>query len=172
LWLFDREKGWVDLEPKGMLGVASFDSKGMTYDTNRDRMIFSGAGSGYGKISNGGLLAFDFKTKAVGAITPENIELNKTNTGREVAYVEHADWVLTGDLYVYGDAKAGKRYTRVYDCAKNKCFLLDAGMVADGYSVGWRYDARRKLVYVFNYRGEAWAMKVNPATAKLLEKPE
>ncbi len=162
LWLFDREKGWVDLEPKGSPGVASFDSRGMVFDSKRDRMVFSGAGSAYGKISNGGLGAFDFRTKAVEAITPGNIELNKTTNGRELAYVDHADWMLTGDLYVQGDAKTGQRYTRVYDCAKNKCFLLDAGLVADGYSVGWMYDPKRKLVYAFTTQGQAWAMKVNP----------
>jgi hypothetical protein len=51
-------------------------------------------------------------------------------------------------------------------------FLLDAGSVPDGYSVGWMYDAKRKLVYAFTVTGEAWAVRVNPATAKLLEKPE
>ena len=68
------------------------------------------------------------------------------------------------------EQKAAKRYTRVYDCESNKMFLLDAGSVPDGYSVGWMYDAKRTLVYAFTVTGEAWAMKVEPKTAKLLEK--
>ena len=44
-------------------------------------------------------------------------------------------------------------------------FLLDAGDVPSGHSTGWMYDARRKLVYVFTYRGEAWAIKINPAAS-------
>jgi hypothetical protein len=31
------------------------------------------------------------------------------------------------------------------------------------------YDARRKLAYVFTIGGEAWAMRANPQTAKLLD---
>ena len=49
---------------------------------------------------------------------------------------------------------------------------LDAGAVPDGYSVGWMYDARRKLVYSFTYRGEAWAIKLEPKTARPLDGPE
>ncbi len=37
------------------------------------------------------------------------------------------------------------------------------------YSTGWMYDAQRRLAYVFTIFGEAWALKVNPATAHLIE---
>jgi hypothetical protein len=37
---------------------------------------------------------------------------------------------------------------------------------------GWMYDSKRKLVYSFAYNGEAWALRLDPATAKPLEKPE
>jgi len=172
LWLFDRDKGWTDLEPQGKLFGPYCDANGTVYDARRDRMLLSGVGGGYSKISNGTFLAYDFKTKALSVVTPENSELARTHNAREMAYLEHADWVLIGELYIHGDKKTGKRYTRVYDCAKNKMFLLDAGDVPDGYSVGWMFDARRKLAYAFTFRGEAWAMRANPATARLLEKPE
>lgn len=172
LWFFDREKGWSDLEPKGKLFTPYCDAHGMVYDAKRDRMLLSGVGGGYEKLSSGSFLAFDFKTKELSLVTPENTELARTRNARELAYIDHADWVLIGELYPPGrEKKAEKRYTRVYDCAKNKMFLLDAGTVPDGYAVGWMYDAARKLVYAFTYRGEAWAMKVNPATAKLSEAP-
>jgi len=172
LWLFDREKGWVDLEPKGKLFGPYCDAHGMVYDSKRDRMILSGVGGGYSKLSNGTFLAFDFKTKTLSAIAPENAELAKTHNAREMAYVEHADWVLIGELYPPGgDKKAGKRYTRVYDCGKNKMLLLDAGNVPDGYSTGWMYDAKRKLAYAFTFRGEAWALRIDPAAAAIVEKP-
>jgi hypothetical protein len=133
-------------------------------------MIFSGAGGGYSKVSNGTLVSFDFKSQAVETLTPQNAELAKTRCARELAYVEHADWVLIGELYPPGEQKVAKRYTRVYDCGSSKMFLLDAGNAPDGYSVGWMYDAKRKLVYAFTVAGEAWAMKIEPKTAKLLEK--
>ncbi|MBM4040336.1 MAG: hypothetical protein FJ290_17655 [Planctomycetes bacterium] len=172
LWLFDREKGWADLEPKGRLFPPYCDAHGMVYDSKRDRMLLSGVGGGYAKLSSGDLLAFDFKTKELSLITPENSEFARTNNAREMAYIAHADWVLIGELYPRGQKVKGTRYTRVYDCAKNRMFLLDAGPVADGYSVGWMYDAGRKLAYAFSFRGEAWAIKLVPATAKLLDKPQ
>lgn len=171
LWLFDRQKGWADLEPQGKLFEPYCDAHGMVYDSRRDRMIFGGAGGGYEKTSDGTLLAFDFATRKVSTIVPENAALAKTHNTREMVYIEHADWVLLGELYPRGDKKATAGYTRVYDCAKNKMFLLDAGDVAFGHSTGWMYDVRRKLVYVFTYRGEAWALKLVPATATQLEKP-
>ena len=85
----------------------------------------------------------------------------------------HADWVLIGEPVRRG-GKTGKLYTRVYDCAQNRVFLLDAGgfeTFSDPhevtYGTGWMYDAKRRLAYVFSFRGEAWAMKINPQTAKL-----
>jgi hypothetical protein len=179
LWLFlgDRGQGsgvrghWIDLEPKGKLFLPYCDCHGMVYDSKRDRMLIGGVGGAYGKQSDGSLLAFDFQSRSVLPVTPENVDLAKTRNAREMVYVEHADWVLIGELYPGGERKAGEGYTRVYDCRKNKMLLLKAGDVPDGYSTGWMYDARRKLVYVFTYRGEAWAMRIEPAKAQLQEKP-
>lgn len=172
LWLFDREQGWTPLDPKGKLFTPWCDSHGMVYDSRRDRMLISSVGGGYNKPSNGTFLAFDFKTRALDGVAPENGDLNKTGCARELAYAAHADWVVVGDLLRQGDPKTGKVYTRVYDCGKNKMFLLDAGPVGAGYSAGWMYDSKRKLVYSFGYNGEAWALSIDPATARLLEKPE
>jgi hypothetical protein len=169
LWLFDRSRGWIDLGPKGKLFEPYCDCHGMVYDSKRDRMLIGGVGGAYGKRSDGSLLSFDFQSRAITPVTPENAELAKTQNAREMVYVEHADWVLIGELYPSGERKAGEGYTRVYDCRKNKMLLLKAGDVPDGYSTGWMYDARRKLVYVFTFRGEAWALALDPASAKLLE---
>src|SRR5262249_44137116 len=98
--------------------------------------------------------------------------LAKTGCARELAYVEHADWVLLGDQLRQGDPKTGKRYTRVYDCARNKIHLLNAGPAPDGYGVGWMYDAKRKLVYAFTTGGKGWALRLVPGPARLLDKPE
>ena len=171
LWLFDREKGWIDLKPQGELFAPYCDAHGMVYDSKRDRMILGGVGGGYSKVSDGTLLAFDFKTRRLEPITPENRDLARTRNAREMVYLDHADCLLIGEILDQGDAKRGKHYTRVYDCRKNRMFLLDAGDVPSGYSTGWMYDTKRKLAYVFTFRGEAWALKFDPATAKLLEKP-
>lgn len=172
LWLFDRDKGWTPLDAKGKLFKPWCDSHGMVYDSKRDRMLISSVAGGYNKKGDGTFLAFDFKTRALDVVAPENGDLNKTGCARELAYVEHADWLLIGDLLHQGDPKTGKVYTRVYDGGKNRMFLLDAGPVGAGYSAGWMYDSKRKLVYSFGYNGEAWALRIDPATAKVLEKPE
>ena len=172
LWLFDRAKGWTDLQPKGKLFAPYCDANGMVYDSKRDRMILSGVAGGYEKTSTGAFLTFDFKTRAVETLTPGNAELGRTHNAREIAYAEHADWIVIGEQLVMGDEKTGKHYTRVYDCAANKMFVLDAGPVPDGHETGWMYDARRRLVYVFTTKGDAWAIRLEPKTAKLLEKVE
>ena len=91
-----------------------------------------------------------------------------------MAYVDHADWVLFAEAYVHGQTKAPKVYLRVYDCAANKYFLLDAGGNGPQGAVhaqGWCYDGKRKLVYVMMINGAAYALKLNPNSAKLLEEP-
>lgn len=167
LWLFDREKGWQPLDVKGKFFVPWCDSSGMVYDSKRDRMLIAGVKGGYEKLSDGSFLSFDFKTQSLTPVVPDDAEKSRARNSRELAYVEHADCVLIGEQQVIGDKKTGRALTRIYDCAKNKSVLLDAGPVPDGHSVGWMYDAKRKLVYCFTFTGEAWALKLNWETAKL-----
>jgi hypothetical protein len=54
------------------------------------------------------------------------------------------------------------------DCAKNRYVLLDGGAVAYGHSAGWMYDLQRRCAYVVTYRGECWAMRIDPAILLLL----
>ena len=181
LWLFDREKGWIDLEPKGKLYSCYCDSDGMVYDSKRDRMLL-GWGGGYGKRGDGSITAFDFKTKTVEKIIPGNLELGTTSGTREMVYVPEADMVLFGsESYKAGraaantdsesdESKSRKGLTRIYDCAKNRYYLLDGGPVAYGHSAGWMYDSSRRCACVINFRGECWAMRIDPKTLTLLDK--
>jgi hypothetical protein len=169
LWLFDRQKGWTDLQPKGKLYPCYCDSDGMVYDSKRDRMLL-GWGGGYGKRGDGRITVFDFQTKAVEKIIPANLELGQTSGTREMVYVPEADLVLFGsEGYGTGDPQTGKRLTRVYDCGKNRYGLLDGGPVAYGHSAGWMYDSRRRCAYVMSFRGECWAMRIDPLTLSPLD---
>lgn len=170
LWLFDRDKGWTDLKPQGELFVPYCDAHGMVYDGRRDRMILGGVNGGYEKTSDGRFLVFDFKTRRLEHVVPGNRELARARNSREMVYLDHADCVLTGETVDRGEEKSRKQFTRIYDCAKNEAFLLDAGDVPSGHSTGWMYDARRKLVYVFTFRGEAYVLKFVPETARLVSK--
>ncbi len=169
LWLFDREKGWTNLQPKGQLRSVYCDSEGAVYDSKRDRLVM-GFGGGYGKSGDGTMTAFDFKTKQVEVLTPSNQKLGIMYNTREMAYIPEADLILFGSgAKRVGDKKTGRNLTLVYHCGENKYHLLDAGSVAYGNSAGWMYDQERKNVYVFTNRGECWAMKVDPSTLKLLD---
>jgi hypothetical protein len=172
LWLFDREGGWADLKPKGKLYRPYCDSEGMTYDARRDRLLL-GWGGGYMKAGDGRLTAFDFATRRVERIDPANADLGRIRNTREMVYLDHADWVAFAEPLMHGDAKTGKPYLRIYDCAGNRYALLDAGKgpAAAVHSQGWCYDAKRRLVIVITYRGEVWALRLDPATASLLPKP-
>ena len=174
LWLFDREKGWIDLEPQGqaLRALLRLARHGLRLPARPDALQrrrrrlreAEQRHASWPSTSRRGQLddrhARERRARPRPA-TPARWPTSSTPTGCSSA-----------SCTASGDEKTGKRYTRVYDCAKNKMFLLDAGRVPAGYSAGWMYDARRKLVYVFTYRGEAWAMKIDPATARLVERPE
>ncbi len=171
LWMYDKAKGWVDLKPDGRLYQPYCDSEGMTYDAKRDRMLL-GWGGGYNKKGDGSITGFDFKTRKVSKLAPANPELGQISNTREMVYVDHADWVLFGgEPYRTSRERDAKQYTHIYDCAADKWMLLDAGASSYGHSAGWMYDAKRKLVYVINSEGAVYALRIDPSTAKLVEKP-
>lgn len=163
LWKFDRVQGWIELRLHGKLFVPWCDSHGMVYDSARDRLLISSVGGKYGMISDGTLLSISLATGQLSPVIPQNPELGRTHCARELAYVAHADWLLIGDHEETDDKK--RPLTRIYDCRANRYLLLDAGQAPDGYGTGWMYDARRKLVYSFTTNGDAWAIRLDPATA-------
>jgi Galactose oxidase, central domain len=171
LWLFGgKEKGWTDLKPKGKLRGLYCDSEGACYDSKRDRLLM-GFGGGYGKKGDGRITFFDFKTKVVDDLRPENKSLGIMSNTREMVYVPEADILLFGsDPYRVGGGRKGRTLTRVYDCGKNKYMLLDAGSTSYGNSSGWMYDAKRKNVYVINSGGQVWALHIDAKSLKLLDK--
>jgi hypothetical protein len=170
LWLFDLNRGWIDLEHQGSLFQPYCDSEGMTYDAKRDRMLL-GFGGGYGKKGDGSMTAFSLTTRKLTKLSPKNAELGQMGNTREMVYVDHADLVLFAEVLADGNDDTGHRYTRVYDCARNAYFLLDAGQHPPGkvHGQGWLYDAPRRLVYVFTVHGRAYALRLEPASAKLME---
>jgi hypothetical protein len=168
LWLFDRHRGWIDLEPEGSLFQPYCDSEGMTYDTKRDRMLL-GFGGGYAKKGDGSLTAFSFATRKLTRLSPNNAELGQIGNTREMVYVDHADMVLFAEGTADADGDTGPGSTRVYDCGRNAYYLFDAGTHPPGkvHGQGWLYDAQRHLVYVFTVLGRAYALRLEPETAKL-----
>jgi len=173
LWLLGKDRKWIDLKPKGKLYRPYCDSEGMTYDAKRDRLLI-GWGAGYQKKGDGRIYEFDFKTRKFRHFMPANAEMARMHSTREMMYLDHADWVVFPQHLSVGSGKDVRRYYRVYDCAADKYFLLDAGTDDPNtrvYSQGFCYDARRKLLYSFTTTGKAYALRIDPKTAKLVESP-
>ncbi|MHC4915639.1 MAG: kelch repeat-containing protein [Planctomycetota bacterium] len=171
IWLFEvEERKWTELlAPAKDNPVVSVDNCTLVYDSKRDRLLIMT--TPWREAGDGTLYAFGFKDRKLEKITPENLDLGKIAKAREMAYVEHADMVVFG--WPYPNQEAGKKYVRAYDCAKNRWLLLDVGgFPSGGYqSLGWMYDAKRKLVYAVNAnRWGVWALRLDPATLKPLEK--
>ncbi|MFO7899359.1 MAG: hypothetical protein R6V58_09885 [Planctomycetota bacterium] len=160
LFIYKHGAGWQDLEPKGKLFRPYCDSDGMCYDSKRDRMLIGWGG--------GTIRSFDFKTRRIAVHKPANIEIGKIKNTREIVYVEHADLVLFGSVPVERGKKA---YTLAYDCAADKYLLLDAGNPIYGHGAAWQYDAKRDLVLVTDHQGHACVLKLDRATAGLVEAP-
>ena len=62
----------------------------------------------------------------------------------------------------------------VYDCAKNRWILFDAGPLAAKMAdrgIGLMYDARRKLVYAMDAGGNTYALRIDQAAAQVVDKP-
>ena len=171
LWLLKGGR-WVDLEPKGKLYKPYCDSEGVVYDAKRDRLIL-GWGGGYAKAGDGRLTTFDFRTRKIETLRPAGAELGRMVNTREMAYIDHADWVAFAETYPRDHPKPKRPYLRIYDCARDRYVLLDAGPgpKIKVYGQGWCYDAKRKVLFVLTYRGAPWAIRFDPATAKLLDAP-
>ena len=174
LWRYDKLAGWVDLKPVGKLYQPYCDSEGMTYDPKRDRLVL-GWGGGYERAGDGSLMTFDFKTRRIEKLTPQAAELGRIRNTREMVYADHADWIAFAEPFFEGDREKAKHFLRIYDCAKDRYFLLDAG---DGpgrqfkvHGQGWCWDARRTLLHVITIKGGTWALRLDPAAAKLLDGP-
>jgi hypothetical protein len=182
LWLLTDANAWTwtDLKPQGKLYRPYCDSEGMTYDSKRDRMLL-GFGGGYGKIGDGSITAYDFKTHALEKLTPAGAELGVIHNTREMMYAGHAAWVAFAEPFVVGlkkgddedKARKLKQWLRIYDCAANRYHLLDAGAGPGSrqsvHGQGWCYDMKRKLIYVLTIHGEPWALRLDPASAKLID---
>jgi hypothetical protein len=170
LWLLDVEKQtWTQLAKPGQIPGRA----GGAYDSKRDRLLLGYTG-GWKKPGDGGLVAFHFEDRRVEKLKPANPELGRLLGPREAVYVAHADWVIFGQPYVAGKGENTRKYTRAYDCAKNRWILLDLDALPPGrlHSQGWMYDAKRKLVYVADANHwSAWALKLDPKTVKLLTEP-
>lgn len=160
------------LEVQGKVPAALVDRDGLAYDSKRDRLLLHMPGDRDG--SPGNLIEVSMKNGAMKTLTPPPSAIAKIVCGREVAYVAHADWLIWSEPFdrKFEENKSGSIY-HIYDCAKDKWFLYDAGPGPPGMSVlhGMFYDAKRQLVFLMQQGGEVSALRIDPSTAKLRDTP-
>lgn len=167
LWLLERDKAWnwKEIAKPGSAPACKVDLSCSCYDAKRERvLLMPGAESG------DAIFACPVKGGAVEKIAPENPQFGKIGF-REAVYVEHCDWVLLAQNVQHG----GKPHHVVYDCAKNRWMLLDAGPLASKMTdrgVGLMYDAGRKLLYAMDAGGGTYALRIDPESAKPVETSE
>ncbi|MFC1479658.1 kelch repeat-containing protein [Planctomycetota bacterium] len=168
LWLFDAETGFKDLKSQGTENLPGVwcDASGMVYDHKRDGMWICGGG----KVKDGSICFYDFKKNTVTKLMPSNTEFGKLGNAREIAYINHADMLVFAWRYMKNPKdRKGKPYTRLYDCAKNRWLLLDAGgYIPHHHSSGVHYDQKRKIVLALDIRGNVFAFNLDPKSAKLI----
>ena len=179
LWMVDLSKGVGGMEVRkievtgGRLPANEVDRDGMTYDSKRDRLLLHCLGDR--KAGRGDrLLAVSLGSGKLAALARPKADIAAMRCVREMAYVEHADWVIYNQPYdVPYESSGPGRLFRVYDCAKDKWFLLNARAGPTGMCIlqGLFYDARDKLVFAMNQHGAVWALRIDPPAARLLDKP-
>ncbi len=165
LWLLERQAGWSwkELAKPGTAPGCRVDTSCSCYDSKRGRvLLMPGAQDG------AAVYACPLKTGAVEKLAPANPGFGRIYR-REAVYVEHCDWVLLVNTV----DRDGKAWHAVYDCERNRWMLLDAGpltarMPSPGR--GLMYDSGRKLVYLVTEMGDVFALRIDPATAGVVDK--
>ena len=179
LWTVDLSRGPDGMVVRrikvsgGTLPANTVDRDGMTYDSKRDRLILHCVGDPK-KRRDDRVLAVSLRDGKLRRLSAPPPELAAIRCVREMAYVEHADWVITNQPYDTAHESSGPgRLYRVYDCAADKWSLLDTGPGPTAMCVlqGLFYDARRRLVFLMNQSGTVWVLRIDPAKASLLTKP-
>ncbi|MCK6474885.1 MAG: kelch repeat-containing protein [Planctomycetes bacterium] len=166
LWLLAHEKewSWKEIAKPGSAPACRVDCSCSCYDAKRERILLMPGGE-----DGGAVYACAVKGGAFEKLTPENPKFGQVGF-REAVYIEHCDWVLLAQNVAHG----GKPHHAVYDCAKNRWMLFDAGPLAAKMSdrgIGLMYDARRKLVYAMDAGGNTYALRIEPAGAQVVDKP-
>ncbi|MCX7591524.1 MAG: hypothetical protein N2255_07845 [Kiritimatiellae bacterium] len=163
LWQMEAtSRRWKELPLDGTLPPVNADWHGGVYDSKRDRLLLFSWGA------KGDVTAYDMRTGEAKLLNPINKE-KAAAMSRETVYMEHCDMVLIG---AHVAAPDGTMVMPIYDCAKNMWLGVDLGganpvssggkRVGFNNSVGFVYDASRKLVWVLDQRSGVTVLRFVP----------
>ena len=164
-----KAKQWSELALTGeKIPGSTVDSAGIDYDAKRDRVLLFPAA--YGKQNIGQVFAIDLKENKASKLDPAGMDLLAGKIGflRETCYHADADLVVCGSNIVQPD---GGFLTPAFDCAANtwKLLKLDgvnpAGKTGRNVSMGFMYDAKRRLIWSVDTGGEIYVLRLDAAKA-------
>jgi len=175
---YDHGAGeWVRLELTGDELPGSYvDNSSMVYDSTRDRLLILDT-NGYKKPFDGGVWEVDLKTLQVKKLTPQGSDkaVGFSAVDKSCYDAEH-DLVLLG---AYLKESGDLAPIPAYDCRNNRWVTLKIkyatgeryGNTTRAFphtrSDGLMYDARRKLLWGTETRGQVYVLRLNPEKAEM-----
>lgn len=172
-----QQRAWTEVKLSGDALVGAYvDSSTLVYDSRRDRLLALNT-DGYLKPFNGYVWAIDLKSSAVEKLKPAG-----QAAGRRIAGVAKACYDPENDLLLLGThltGSSGHSPTPAYDCAKGRWVLLDLAYKVDKddsytrrrfpneVSDALMFDARRKLIWGCDTRGQVYVLRLDAATANM-----
>jgi hypothetical protein len=171
LWRIEGGKKWTPLQTTGEpLPNTVCDSSTVTYDTKRDRLVFTtsiGTNGPHGQV-----WACDLKSGEVKKLNPAGMEaIRGGRFARESVYLPKGDLVMFGFLLPGGNASVP-----FYDCQANRWLgaempgaeFMNRGKPGSSVDLGLAYDAGRDVVWgvlcSLRSKGALNAVRVDPST--------
>jgi hypothetical protein len=154
---------------KGQLSrKAAADWFGMVYDPKRDRLM--GISRGQDPYDGRQIEYIDMKTAIVSHLAPENPEAIGLGPKhiREWRYIPDLDLFLICDgiMVEQGDRLVPGKDMAAYDPATNRWVVLKVkGKPSYGWSIGFRYDLKRKLLWSVDRYGNVFVLRLDPTAA-------
>jgi len=174
-FLLDRKPmKWASFKVSELKMGSASDWTGFTYDSKRDIVMLVGR-NGHNMYKGSAIHAVDMKTRKYKKIVPENPEIlgNGFYTLREWRYVPDLDiFVFADGLRVEKEVKGKKKLVAgtvmpAYDPAQNRWLTLNVkNKPPYGFSLGMRYDRKRKLLWAVHSHSSVHVLRLAPGELK------
>ncbi|MGA2500758.1 MAG: kelch repeat-containing protein [Tepidisphaeraceae bacterium] len=155
---------WTELKLTGRLPGSVVDSSTLTFDSQRNRLLFFRREYDSKKPYDGQVYAVNLDTLEVSPLSPTGADLV-----RDIPYLCQIRYTPDHDLCLAAARMTidGTQSTPVYDCARNAWTFLNLtgddpnGKSGRNVSLGLMYDAQRKLFWATDANCEVYVMKLS-----------
>jgi hypothetical protein len=163
---------WTELEQKGgKLPGAVVDNSTVVFDSKRNRLVFARKGYGEKAKYDGQLHTLDLATGAIEKLSPRG-----QSAASAIPYLCQVRYDPDHDLMLVGGTLPpvdGFRRTPAYDCAGNRWVSLKiggddpSGKAGRNVSLGLMHDAKRRVFWAVDTRGNVFVLRLDPRTADI-----